>query len=377
MGEASGLRVLANLCSMVPGQVGGSEVYAARLLAAASERLDSAADAVDLELASMAGVRSAHPELARLAWHEARWSGHNRLRRAAVESMWLARRSAGFDVVHHFGGRLPARRVGVSVLTVHDIQPLDLPTNFSVAKRRYLGWALPRSVRAADLVAVPSQWVADRLADRLAVPPDRVRVVPSTYRSPDLPVEPSPLGEQPFVLYPAATYPHKNHALLIEAHAAVHARHRDTLLVLTGSEGRAHSEVAERAARTPGVVHLGHLDETRLASLMAAARAVAFPSRYEGFGLPVLEAMQCGTPVIAADTAALPEVLQGGGTLVDPHDLDGWVDALLEARSGSARIRQQVERGLARAAEFAPERAAGKLLDAWRAAAGDSQGPVS
>ena len=371
----SGLRVLANLCSVVPGQVGGSEVYAARLLAAVASMPGLRDGAVELELASMAGVRSAHPELARLAWHEARWGGSSRVRRAAVESTWLARRSVGFDLVHHFGGRLPARRAGLPVLTVHDIQPLDLPSNFSATKRRYLGWALPRSVRAAALVTVPSQWVADRLADRLAVAPDRIRVVPPTYRARTPRSGPAPLDGQPFVLYPAATYPHKNHAALIAAHAAVRARHGDTLLVLTGAAGRARAEVAEQAARTPGVVHLGWVDDARLASLMSAAVAVAFPSRYEGFGLPVLEAMRSGTPVIAADAAALPEVVGDGGTLVDPDDVDGWVDALVEARSGSPRIRRQVDRGRVRAADFAPELAAGRLLEAWLAAAGRSEEP--
>ena len=371
----SGLRVLANLCSVVPGQVGGSEAYAARLLAAVASMPGLRDGAVELELASMAGVRSAHPELARLAWHEARWRGNSRVRRAAVESTWLARRSVGFDLVHHFGGRLPARRAGLPVLTVHDIQPLDLPSNFSATKRRYLGWALPRSVRAAALVTVPSQWVADRLADRLAVPPDRVRVVPPTYRAWTPPAGPAPLDGQPFVLYPAATYPHKNHAALIAAHAAVRARHGDTLLVLTGAAGRAHAEVAEQAARTPGVVHLGWVDDARLASLMSAAVAVAFPSRYEGFGLPVLEAMRSGTPVIAADAAALPEVVGDGGTLVDPDDVHGWVDALAEARSGSPRIRRQVDRGRVRAADFAPELAAGRLLKAWLAAADSREEP--
>ena len=371
----SGLRVLANLCSVVPGQVGGSEVYAARLLAAVASIPGLCDGAVELELATMAGVRSAHPELARLAWHEARWRGNSRVRRAAVESTWLARRSVGFDLVHHFGGRLPARRAGLPVLTVHDIQPLDLPCNFSATKRRYLGWALPRSVRAAALVTVPSQWVADRLADRLAVPPDRIRVVSPTYRAGTPPAGPAPLDGQPFVLYPAATYPHKNHAALIAAHAAVRARHGDTLLVLTGAAGRAHAEVAEQAARTPGVVHLGWVDDARLASLMSAAVAVAFPSRYEGFGLPVLEAMRSGTPVIAADAAALPEVVGDGGTLVDPDDVDGWVDALVEARSGSPRILRQVDRGRVRAADFAPDLAAGRLLEAWQAAAGRSGEP--
>ena len=371
----SRLRVLANLCSMVPGQVGGSEVYAARLLAAVASIPGLRDGAVELELASMAGVRSAHPELARLALHEARWRGNSRVRRAAVESTWLARRSAGFDLVHHFGGRLPARRAGLPVLTVHDIQPLDLPSNFSATKRCYLGWALPRSVRAAALVTVPSQWVADRLADRLAVPPDRIRVVPPTYRDWTPPAAPALLDGQPFVLYPAATYPHKNHAALIAAHAAVRARHGDTLLVLTGAAGRAHAAVAEQAARTPGVVHLGWVDDARLASLMSAAVAVAFPSRYEGFGLPVLEAMRSGTPVIAADAAALPEVVGDGGTLVDPDDVDGWVDALVEARSGSPRICRQVDRGRVRAADFTPELAAGRLLEAWQAAAGRGEEP--
>ena len=371
----SGLRVLANLCSVVPGQVGGSEVYAARLLAAVASTPGLRDGGVELELASMAGVRSAHPELARLALHEARWRGSSRVRRAAVESTWLARRSVGFDLVHHFGGRLPARRAGLPVLAVHDIQPLDLPCNFSATKRCYLGWALPRSVRAAALVTVPSQWVADRLADRLAVPPDRIRVVPPTYRAGTPPAGPAPLDGQPFVLYPAATYPHKNHGALIAAHAAARARHGDTLLVLTGAAGRAHAEVAEQAARTPGVVHLGWVDDARLASLMSAAVAVAFPSRYEGFGLPVLEAMRSETPVIAADAAALPEVVGDGGTLVDPDDVDGWVDALVEARSGSPSIRRQVDRGRVRAADFAPELAAGRLLAAWQAAAGRSEEP--
>ena len=171
------------------------------------------------------------------------------------------------------------------------------------------------------------------------------------------------------MLYPAATYPHKNHGLLIAAHAAVWARHGEPLLVLTGAAGRAHSVVAEQAVRTAGVVHLGWVDGTRLASLIATAVAVAFPSRYEGFGLPVLEAMAAGTPVIAAAATALPEVVGDGGLLVDPDDLDGWIDALLEVRTGSSDVAGRVARGLARAAHFAPERVATSLVDAWKRAA--------
>lgn len=409
------LRVLANLCSMVPGRVGGSEVHATRLLAAVASLRTGSDRLVELELAAMAGTRSAHPELADAVWHEARWSGNNRALRIAVESTWLARRSSDFEVVHHFGGRLPARRAGSAVLTIHDVQPLDEPQNFSAVKRRYLASALPRSAQAAAVVAVPSKWVAERVVERLGAAPDRIRLVPSTYRVParapsedpgqgssSQPTRPE-AGSEPrngrrtdeahrtheahrtdeahrtqeahrvlrgrrFVLYPAATYPHKNHDTLIAAHAAVWARHGDTMLVFTGGVGRAHRAVAEQVALTPGVVHLGRVDDSTLAALTDTAAAVTFPSRYEGFGLPVLEAMEAGTPVVAAAATALPEVVGDGGTLVDPDDLDGWVDALLEVRSGSSRIDRAVERGRVRAADYAPDRAATRLIDAWQAA---------
>ncbi len=375
------VRVLANLCSIVPGRVGGSEVYASRLLAAFASLGAGESPDVELEVASMAHTRAAHRGLENLRWHESRWRGDIRPLRIAVESTWLARRSGDFDVVHHFGGRVPAVRRGATVLTIHDIQPLDVPSNFSPAKRRYLRWALPRSALAGDLVAVPSKWVASKVEERLAVPADRIAVVPSSYGL-ETPVQAGdedgevppldasqPLAGRRFVLYPAATYPHKNHGTLIDAHAAVWARHGEPMLVLTGAEGRNHAAVAEHAARTPGVVHLGWVDEARLASLFASAVAVAFPSRYEGFGLPVLEAMAAGTPVIAAAATALPEVVGNGGLLIDPDDLDGWIDALLEVRDGSAEVLRRVERGYARAADFAPEQAAARLVDAWKRAA--------
>lgn len=375
------MRILANLCSIVPGRVGGSEVYASRLLSAFASHGAVEAPDVELEVASMARTRAAHPDLGDLRWHESRWKGDMRLLRIAAESTWLAQRSDGFDIVHHFGGRLPAVRRCATVLTVHDIQPLDAPANFSPAKRRYLRWALPRSVLAADLVAVPSRWVATRLEERLAVPASRIAVVPSSYapdsrlrsggaaREAQAPDVPRALAGRRFVLYPAATYPHKNHGVLIDAHAAVWSRHNEPTLVLTGAAGRDHAAVTDHAARTPGVVHLGWVDEAQLASLISSATAVAFPSRYEGFGLPVVEAMAAGTPVIAAAATALPEVVRDGGLLVDPDDVDGWIDALLEARDGSADVARRVERGRARAADFTPERAAAGLADAWRRAA--------
>ena len=376
------LRVLANLCWMVPGDVGGSEEYASRLLAAVA----GAGEGIEVEVAALRGAVEAHRELSAFRCHEAPYGGRRRSVRLALESTWLARRSAGFDLIHHLGGRLPERWTAPAAVAVHDIQPLDLPGNFSAAKRRYLGWSVPRSVRRCRLVTVPSQWVADRLTDRLGAPPDRIAVVPSTWASdlghpgPESPTEGAGRSgadgqgeegrERPFVLYPAVTHPHKNHELLIAAHRLLRRRHPDVELVLTGSPGRSEARVARLAADAPGIARLGRVPSARLHRLIGAAAAVAFPSRYEGFGLPVLEAMHAGTPVVAADAAALPEVAGDGAALVDPDDLDGWVDALDEVLSGSPETRRRVERARERARRYAPSVAAARLTEAWRRAAG-------
>ena len=117
------------------------------------------------------------------AGHEHRLTGNRRAVRVLAESTWLARESGGFQVVHHFGGRVPARRAGTTVVIVHDLQPMEMPKNYSLLKRRYLGWSVPRSVRSAALVLTPSQWVAERVVDLIGVPEERLLPVSSTYRT--------------------------------------------------------------------------------------------------------------------------------------------------------------------------------------------------
>lgn len=385
----TGWRVLANLCSIVPGRVGGSEEYATRLLAATAA--GSAADrgGFDFEIAAMRGTRQAHENLVGLVWHEAGWSGRLRPLRLAVESSWLPRISAGFDLVHHFGGRLPARHDSSAVLTIHDIQPVELPGNFSLLKRRYFKRVLPRSLRRAALIVTPSHWSAQRIIERFGVAPERICVVPSTWASrpesapthppADTPSDAVPprslqalqaldLQARPFILYPAFTHSHKNHAMLIAAHAELRRRSPEVELLLTGGQGRLHREVTRLAAGSPGVTHLGWVAPGELDLLIRRAAVVAFPSRYEGFGLPVLEAMHAATPVVAADVTALPEVVGDGGTLVDPDDIDGWIEAMADAVSLAPEARRKVESGRARAESYAPDKVAASLIMAWRAA---------
>ena len=159
-------RVLVNCCSIVPGQVGGAEQYAVRLLRSVVEHNLATPTGIEVELAALRGFRQAHPVLADLfEVHELGLSGSVRSQRAVLESSWLRYRSRGFDLVHHMGGRLPAVRQDPALVTIHDIQPLDEPQNFSRVKRWYLGAALPRSIRNASAIATPEACTGPAVID--------------------------------------------------------------------------------------------------------------------------------------------------------------------------------------------------------------------
>ncbi|MEZ5165602.1 MAG: glycosyltransferase family 1 protein [Acidimicrobiales bacterium] len=361
------IRVTANLAWLVPGGVGGSEEYTIRLLRAV---IQSAPADIELRIVGSADLRATYPELGEVPYSVIPGPLGSRPYRVVAESTLGYARTAGADVVHHFGGRVPTRRHGNDIVTIHDLQPLDMPENFSFVKRHYLQWALPRSVRAARAICVPSHWVAASVVQHFGIDPDRVRAVSSTWDQ--AAPAPSSLPEVagPVVLYPAMTHPHKNHLVLLEAVDRLGASHPELTLVLTGAAGRADADVAARIGRSRvRVLRTGRVPAETLGAWMARADVLAFPSRYEGFGLPVLEAMRMGTPVVAADATALPEVVGDAGILVDPDDIEGWVAALGDVL-GNAGTRARL-RGAADAhlAGYAPQAAASRLVEMWRAAA--------
>lgn len=376
--------VLVNLTWLVPGVVGGSERATTDALRAV---LECGPNDVDLRLAVLRPFLAAHPDLAAaLPCEVLDLDGSAKLRRVVAEQTWLAMvaRRTGAQVVHHAGGVVPILHPGRVVVTIHDLQPLDLPSNFSVAKRIYIRTMVGRSARTADVVCVPSGFTRSRVLDLLAVSPSRVRVVPWSVPPHDLDPDPATVPDKsevhagasadgPYFLYPAITYPHKNHMVLIEAFARVAATSPDVHLVLTGGEGPVEHEVTDRV-RALGlgarVRRTGRVSSVELDRWYEHAAAVVVPSRYEGFGLPALEAMARGCPVIASRAGSLPEFVRAED-LVDPDDVTAWANAMQAVLSmdGSERSAR-IAAGLARALEFTPERTASALLDSYRQAAG-------
>lgn len=374
-------RVLVNLLWLVPGVVGGSEESTTDALRAVADALDGqdASARIDLHLAVLLPFADAHPDLAaRFPLHVLDQDGRDKRRRVLSEQTWLpaTTRAIGAEVVHHAGGVLPLRHPARSVLTVHDLQPLDMPANFRMSKRIYIRSMAGRSVRGTDVLTAPSDFTRDRLVAVLGASPERIEVVPWWVAPHTAPVaEPFPLppglGDDPYFLYPAITYPHKQHVVLLEAFALLARSHPEVRLVLTGGAASAEADVQARMRRADldgRVLRTGRVPSEQLESLFAAATAVAVPSCYEGFGLPVLEAMVRGVPVIAAAAGSLPEVARSAD-LVAADDVDAWAAALGAVLSESPADRaQRIAAGHARAARFTPERTATGLLRAYRRA---------
>ncbi len=370
------ISVAVNLAWLVPGDVGGSEEYTTRLLASV---LSAAPEDISLRIVASKRLTQSYPWMATLPFSVVAGPVGIRGYRILAESTQVHRATRNADVVHHFGGRLPALRNPRAVVTIHDLQPLDMPANFSRAKRQYLSWAVQRSAAAASLICTPSAWVAQSVVERLGVNPDKVRVVSSTWSPQRGDAEDTEslavdgladrLGSGPVVLYPAATHPHKNHLVLLEAVDRLADRGDDLTLVLTGGQGRAEALVASKLRHLRArVLRLGRVSGSMLSALTRRADVLAFPSRYEGFGLPLLEAMHAGTPVIAGDNSAMPEVVAGAGLLLDVDDPDGWADAIDEIVANRSLADRLSAAGRVRAEAYAPAVSARRLIGAWREA---------
>lgn len=359
--------VAVNLLWCRPGAVGGSEEYLTRQL------VGLASQGVSTRVFAPQGFTAAHPEVA--AHHEiveGRHDSSSRGRRITTESTWLYRRTRNAALVHHGGGTLPVRRRQPTVLTVHDLQYRRFPEYFSVHRRAYLYAMMPRSARGATVVTVPTHYVKKTVVDAYGVDPARVVVVPhgvdeSLHR--DCTAEDElrarfDLGDGPIVVFPAVTHPHKGHRFLIDV-ADRHWSHLGVRLVLMGGAGAADADVKRQLADprvARAAVHVGRVSDADRNGLVRMAQALAFPSEYEGFGAPVIEAMQLGTPVVASDRACLPEVVGDAGlVLALQEDLWAGLPDLVRARR-----TELVQRGIDHVRRYTVEASGAALASAYR-----------
>lgn len=369
--NASAIDVAVNLLWCMPGKVGGSEQYLVRqLLGLASQPAGFVPT-----IYCLPSFVDAHPDLAELyPMVTASITGDDRKRRVLTEHTWLARRTKSADLVHHGGGTAPRLGGGPVVLTIHDLQYETFPDYISPAKLRYLRSVMPRSVARADVITVPTEYVRGTVIDRFGVDASRVVVVPHGVE-PDIGVRARSefelrrdygLGSGRVLVFPAITHPHKGHRFLLDVMAA-YWDDPDLRLVLLGGPGAADAEVrrqVERLGLGQRVVLAGRVDDDDRDGLIRLADALVFPSEYEGFGAPVVEAMTLGTPVVCSDQAALKEVVADAG-LVLPLDLEEWADVLDRVASDRDTMRRA---GRRRAAEFTAAKSGEGVIAAYRLA---------
>jgi len=268
-------------------------------------------------------------------------------RDAAWYPAGIAHAARDLDVLHCTTMRVPLRARPAVVATVHDAAVLRYPMAFPAWHRHTGRLALRQAVRSADTIVAVSAFTRDELTELLGVSPDRVRVVPNGVD----PVftESGPAASGDYVLAVGTLEPRKNLARAVDA-----ARLAGVELRVVGARGWGGVEV-------PGWA--GRVDDEELAALYRGARCLVFPSLYEGFGIPILEAMACGTPVVTSRGGATEEVAGGAAVLVDAIDAAAIAAGIAEAEARREELRSL---GLERARAFTWEQAADAVEALWR-----------
>ncbi|MDT8304553.1 MAG: glycosyltransferase family 1 protein [Anaerolineae bacterium] len=357
-------------------RMGGISQYVLHLLAALAE-VDKANEYLVFQ--SRKDGRSYRPEQGNFQRVDAWTPCHHRWERWLLGAEVQVRRPDLFHSPDFIPPGFGARR---RVITVHDLNFLYYPEYLTPESRGYyrgqIGWA----VREADRIAADSEHTRQDLIERLGVAPEKVRRIylaanPIYHQTPP----PAAVAEtlaayslpRGFLLFVGTLEPRKNVPVLLEAYALLREEAQVGLpLVLVGGKGWLYEEIFEKIeglGLSGSVRHLSGVSDQMLAHLYHAAGVLALPSHYEGFGLPPLEAMHCGCPVVVSERGSLPEIVGEAGIVLPPDDVPAWAEALARLISDSEHRERMISRGRVQAARFTWEETAAETLALYREAA--------
>ena len=285
------------------------------------------------------------------------------------------------ELLHAPVNVVPLLSLVPSVVTIHDLTFMVLPDRFLPAKRRYLETFTRLTVRVARHIIADSEHTRGDVIRLLGVPPERVSAVPLGVTQHFQPPDPAALADfrvrhdlpEQYLLYLGTLEPRKNLVTLVHAYARLRQRGLDWPLVLAGGKGWLYEDVfaaVERLGLNAHVRFPGYVSYEEQPLWYGGAAVFVYPSTYEGFGLPVLEAMACGAPVVTSTASSLPEAAGDAALLVDCRDEEALA-ATLERLAGDAALRDDLRRrGLARAALFPWSRTAEETVNVYRRALG-------
>ncbi|WP_158251161.1 glycosyltransferase family 1 protein [Cryobacterium sp. Y11] len=353
------LHVALSMLTLVRGGMGGSETYASAL----TEQLVHH-DSVDAKAYLPASARGFSAGIAEHVIESVTVGPTTRDRLVGLAQITARTRSirrsmADADVVH-FPFTVPVSkpsRTQASVQTLLDVQHLELPHLFSRSELLYRRWFYEGFAARADAVVTISHFAKERMVDSLGLDPDRIHVA---HLGVDTEKFVANLGQREnFVLYPARGWPHKNHARLIVAMELARQQLPDLRLVLTGGGLDSLGDLPDWIDRR------GLVEQDELLRLYRSAAALVFPSLYEGFGLPPLEAMASGCPVAASNAGSLPEVVGDAAVQFDPYDPEAIAAGIVEAVKRGTSLTAA---GLVQVSNFTWEKCGDVHVQAYQAA---------
>jgi glycosyltransferase involved in cell wall biosynthesis len=303
--------------------------------------------------------------------------------RPLVRIVWeqtvLPALAARLDVLHCPVNVLPLATRCPAVLTIHDLTFLRYPERFRTERQRYLAVLTKMSAQRARWITADSANTKADVVDMLHVPPERIEVVyPGLEGDRFRPLPPEQLAEfrrrkglpEEFILYVGTLEPRKNVERLVQAYSLLRRGGLDRWpLVVAGGRGWMFDHIfaeVERNGLVDHVIFPGYVDAEELPEWYGAATVFVYPSLYEGFGLPALEAMACGTPVVVSNASSLPEVVGEAGLQVDPHRPDELAETLAEVLQSKDKREQMAAAGLRQAASFTWARSADQLMSIYR-----------